>query len=241
MQNESEFDASIVIPAFNEEKYIKNCLESISKLDTKLNYEVILVDNNSSDQTVSIAKSFQDILNIRIVKESRQSRGAARAKGFEEAKGEMVLSTDADTILYPDWLDILVGSINTQVLAATTSCKIEDLSPLKNLLLNFIHLTTTIIYGAIFGNSWLFGFSFAISKKVYLEIGGFETNLQAQEDFDLGYRVHKLGKIKFINKPVTFSGRRFKRGLLKGLYAYLRTFIQAFVFKKKNIYLNNPR
>lgn len=199
------------------------------------------MDNNCSDNTVNVAKTFQHKLNIRIIKESKQGRGAARATGFKEAKGEIILSTDADTIVYKDWIDTLTKDIGDKVIATTTSCKITDCSFLTNLVFNSIQPAMTLIYGYIFGNSWLFGFSFAISKSVYEKAGGFDTNLQAQEDFDLGYRVCKLGKIKFINKPVVVSGRRFKKGFLKGLYTYVRTFFQAFILKQKDVYLGNPR
>lgn len=239
--NKGKFPISIVIPAFNEEKSIKDCLNSIVNQSTNLQYEVILVDNNSKDKTVEIAKTFQDKLNIRIIKEIKQGRGAARARGFNEAKGDIILSTDADTIVYPMWIDTLTKDIGDKVIAITTSCKIIDCSFLTNLVFNFIQPTMTLIYGSIFGNSWLFGFSFAISKLVYEKSGGFDTNLQAQEDFDLGYRVCKLGKIKFINKPVIVSGRRFKDGLLVGFYVYIKSFIEVFILKRKNIFLSNVR
>lgn len=241
MVNNERVDISIVIPALDEEKYIKSCLESILHLNTKLNFEVILVDNNCIDATVSIANSFQGKINLRIIKEENPGRGAARSKGFKVARGEIIVSTDADTIVYDSWLETLVDSLNDQVIAVTTSSKIIDSSFLTNLIFNFIQPMMTIVYGFFFGNSWLFGFSFAIYKSIYEKSGGFDIKLQAQEDFDLGYRVSKLGRIKFINKPVLFSGRRFKKGFLRGLYTYAVTFIQAFVFKKKDIYLGNPR
>lgn len=239
--NRGKFQISIVIPAYNEEKSIKDCLNSVVNQSTNLQYEVILIDNNSKDKTVEIAKTFQGKINLRIIEELRQGRGAARARGFDEAKGDIILSTDADTIVYKDWIDTLIKDIGGRVVATTTSCKIIDCSFLTNRVFNFLHPTMTLIYGYIFGSSWLFGFSFAILKSVYEKAGGFDTNLQAQEDFDLGYRVCKLGKIKFINKPVIFSGRRFKEGLLPGFYDYIHSFIQAFVFKNKNVYVDNPR
>lgn len=241
MENKN-IDASIVIPAFNEEAYIKACLESISKLETKLNFEVILVDNNSTDKTVEVAQKFANGINLRIIKESKQGRGAARAIGFKEAQGKIILSTDADATFDPNWLDILVAGIKGKIVATTTTCKITDCSALTNLIFNFIHPAMTVIYGAIFGNCWLFGFSFAIYKSVYDESEGFDPNLQAQEDFDLGYKICKLGKIKFINKqPLIVSGRRFKNGLLAAFYEYISTFITVIILKRKNAYLDNPR
>ncbi|MBI2039598.1 glycosyltransferase family 2 protein [Candidatus Microgenomates bacterium] len=234
---------SVVIPAFNEEKYIENCLFSLLKSEqrTKINYEVILVDNNSTDKTQERALKFKDGINLRIIHEKKQGRGAARARGFKEARGEIILSADSDTIFYPDWVEILVNGIGGQVVAVTTSCKIVDCSALTNAVFNFIQPKLMVFYRLIFGYYWLSGFSFGILKSVYEKSGGFDPSMQAQEDTDLSFRVARLGKIRFINKPVIFSGRRFKDGLVVGLYDYFRSFSEAFILKKKNVHLDNPR
>ncbi len=211
--NNSKPQVSVVIPAYNEEKYIENSLFSLleSEQKTQINYEVILVDNNSSDQTVKLAQKFAKGMNLRIIEESKQGRGIARARGFEEARGEIILSADADTIFYRGWIETLVFAITGNIVAATTSCKITDCSPLTNALVNFTQPKSAFLYRLFFGHYWLAGFSFGISKSVYKASGGFDIGLQAQEDIDLSFRVAKLGKIKFINKPVIFSGRRFKQ------------------------------
>lgn len=232
---------SIVIPAYNEEKYLSLALQSLTNLQTKKSFEVIVVDNNSSDNTAQLAKSFQDKLNLRVILEKKQGRGAARKKGFDEAKGRIIVSLDADTKVYPDWLDILTDPLLDGVVATTTSCKIIDCSSLTNVIFNFIQPKAMALYRIFSGHYWLSGFSFAILKSVYHKSGGFDPGLQAQEDLDLSFRVAKLGKIKFVNKPVIFSGRRFKDGLLVGFYDYVRSFAEAFIFKKKSVYLDNPR
>ncbi len=234
---------SVVIPAYNEEKYIENSLHSLqcAEQKTKINYEVILVDNNSSDRTVSIAQKYATEMNLRIIKETKQGRGTARARGFKEAKGDIILSADADTIFYPGWIDTLTSALKSGIAASTTSCKIIDCSPLTNLLFNLTQPKAAFLYRLFIGHYWLAGFSFGITKSVYEKSGGFDTALQAQEDIDLTFRVAKLGEIKFINKPVIFSGRRFKDGFFSGIYEYIQTFIEAFILKKRNVYLDNPR
>ncbi|MDD5147577.1 MAG: glycosyltransferase [Candidatus Daviesbacteria bacterium] len=242
--NNSNPKVSIVMPAFNEEKYIENSLFSLleSEQRTEISYEVILVDNNSSDQTVKLAQKFAKGMNLRIFKEDRQGRGIARARGFDEARGEIILSADADTIFYQGWVETLVSALKDGVVATTTPCKITDCSSLTNALFNFTQPRIASFYRLFSGHYWLAGFSFGILKTIYQRSGGFNTSLQAQEDIDLSFRVAKLGKIKFINKPVIFSGRRFKKGLWIGLYEYIQTFVEAFVFRKeKNVYLDNPR
>lgn len=239
----SSLNVSVVIPAYNEEKYIENSLRSLQRAEqkTKKNYEVILVDNNSSDRTVKIAQKYVTGMNLRIVKEARQGRGIARARGFKEAKGDIILSADADTIFFPGWIDTLTSVLKDGIAASTTSCRIVDCSPLTNILFNLTQPKAAFLYRVFIGHYWLSGFSFGITKSVYEKSGGFDTALQAQEDLDLTFRVAKLGKIKFINKPVIFSGRRFKDGLFAGLFEYIQTFIEAFIFKKRDVYLDNPR
>lgn len=239
----SEVEVSVVIPAFNEEKYIEDTLFSLLKSEQKtdINYEVILVDNNCTDNTIERALKFKKGMKLRIIHEKKQGRGAARARGFEQAKGEVILSADADTIFYKGWIEELVSQIKGEVVAVTSSCKVADSSFATNTLINFIQPKAMVLYKLIFGHFWLSGFSFGILKSVYQAAGGFDVNLPAQEDIDLGFRVAKLGKIKFINKPVVFSARRFKQGLLAGIYEYLKTFLEVVFLKQKNVYLDNHR
>lgn len=239
----SKIQVSVVIPAYNEEKYIENTLFSLLKSEqkTNINYEVILVDNNCTDNTIKRALKFKKGMKLRIIHEKKQGRGAARARGFEQTKGEVILSADADTIFYTGWIEELVSQIKGEVVAVTSSCKATDSSFATNTLINFIQPKAMVLYKLIFGHFWLSGFSFGILKSVYQVAGGFDVNLPAQEDIDLGFRVAKLGKIKFINKPVVFSARRFKQGLLVGIYEYLKTFLEVVFLKQKNVYINNPR
>ena len=94
---------TIIIPAYNEENYIGVCLESISRQTVKPD-EVILVDNNSTDATVKIARSYSF---VKIVHEPHQGRYAARQKGFEAASSVLIGQIDADTRLWPNWTQVV--------------------------------------------------------------------------------------------------------------------------------------
>ena len=237
----TKFTVSVVIPAYNEEKYLAQTLESLVEQKTDYDFEVVVVDNNSHDQTAQVALSFKNRLNIRVISEKKQGRGPARKRGFDQALGEIIVSLDADTIVYPDWLKVLVNNLKGETIATTTSCKIDDCSYFTRTIFNFFEPKVMILLRLLFGHFWLAGFSFAMLRSDYVKSGGFDPTLQAQEDLDLSLRVAKLGKIKFINQPVIFSGRRFKQSLLKGLYQYIATFIEAFFLNKKDIYLSNVR
>lgn len=91
---------SIVIPVYNEEDHLGACLEAIAA-QTDKPYEVIVVDNNSSDATVAVAARFPF---VKLLHESRQGVVFARDRGFNAAQGDIIGRTDGDSILAPDWV-----------------------------------------------------------------------------------------------------------------------------------------
>jgi glycosyltransferase involved in cell wall biosynthesis len=93
---------SLAIPCYNEEKNLPLLLESIDKLNYPRNdFEIIIIDNNSVDKTVEIAKKFGV---DKIVKEEKQGLTYARQRGFLSAEGEIICCIDADCQLPVDWL-----------------------------------------------------------------------------------------------------------------------------------------
>src|SRR5664280_2479526 len=95
---------TVVIAAFNEEKDLPKCLTAITTQDfPKDDYEIIVVDNNSTDKTVEIAKSF----GAKVIQEAKQGNTFAVKKGMDSATGEIIANTDADTVVFPDWLSTI--------------------------------------------------------------------------------------------------------------------------------------
>jgi glycosyltransferase involved in cell wall biosynthesis len=90
---------SLVIPVYNEQKHIAACLRAISKLDV-IPYEVIVIDNLSTDKTVEVVKKYSFVT---LIKEDTQGVVFARDRGFNYASGDIIGRIDADTILPPDW------------------------------------------------------------------------------------------------------------------------------------------
>jgi glycosyltransferase involved in cell wall biosynthesis len=234
---------SVVVPAYNEEALLPACLDSLAAQKTKYDYEVLVVDNNSTDDTNKIAKSYQDKMNIKVILEKKKGRGVARHTGFSKAKGQIILSTDADTIVPHNWIEkIIVPLVNDQVVAVTGPCQTDDLEWLQKNIFNFFQPFSMYLYRLLMHHYWLSGFNFAIRKDVYEQCGGFDTNLNAQEDIELGFRVMKLGKIIFLRDlSVNFSGRRFEDGFWEGFSQYLQTFFKFLILKDKGIVLKDVR
>lgn len=234
---------SVVIPAYNEEEYIGRCLESLVRQNTNMKFEVIVVDNGSTDGTVRIAETFHDRLALSVAHEEMKSRGAARGKGFSLAKGDIILSTDADTEVPSDWIERMTEAFsNARVVATTGTCHIEDQSALSNSIFNMIQPIAMVLHRMVFGAYWLTGSNFAIRKSTYRESGGFDASRKSQEDTELGHRVKKLGVIRIIRSAsVRTSGRRFKKNIIVGLLDYAINFIKQYALRIKNLDMDDVR
>ncbi|HEX5448035.1 MAG TPA: glycosyltransferase family A protein, partial [Candidatus Saccharimonadales bacterium] len=91
---------TIVIPAYNEENYLGACLDSIAE-QSVMPDRVIVVDNNSTDKTVEIAKSYDF---VRVITETNQHQSFAQATGFDAARSDILGRIDADTVLPVEWV-----------------------------------------------------------------------------------------------------------------------------------------
>src|SRR5512139_3857761 len=95
---------SVVVPSYNEEKNIAACLESLSNQTiARDEYEIIVVDGNSKDRTREIAAQYADLVFI----QTSRKVGGARNDGAQKAKGEILATTDADSIIPRDWLEVI--------------------------------------------------------------------------------------------------------------------------------------
>jgi glycosyltransferase involved in cell wall biosynthesis len=125
-----ELTLTLVIPVYNEQRYIKACLEAIAN-QSRMPDEVLVIDNNSTDKTVQIASRFPF---VRIIKESTQGLIAARNCGFNSAKSDILARIDADTVLNKDWVRGVVHQLSTQPnVVALTGHAVAETFPRLNL------------------------------------------------------------------------------------------------------------
>lgn len=124
---------SVVIPAYNREKLIERTLSSVLDQTFK-DYEIILVDDGSSDRTIEIVKSISE--NIEIIQKSNGGVGSARNAGIREAKGEYIAFLDSDDMWFPWTLETYAKAIELYKPARLFSYfieakNIEDLNNIK--------------------------------------------------------------------------------------------------------------
>lgn len=228
---------SVVIPAYNEEQHIGRALTALVNQETKISFEVIVVDNGSTDQTMQVAQQFFAKLNLKIISESRRGRGAARAAGFSLAQGDIIYSTDADTQTPPNWLSAFIGAFeDTQVVAVSGTCAINDCSERTNKLFNWLQPQYMRAYRLFFRHYWLTGSNCAIRKSAYIKAKGFDPLIRDLEDIELGFRLTKHGRIAFMPTNVVITaGDRFQNGVWSGSWPYVRVFVQRFVLMRKSV------
>lgn len=202
---------SIVIPAYNEEKYISKTLESIKKLEKgDFGVEVLIVNAESTDKTPEVAKSYgAQVLNV-----EHRGIGYARQKGIEFAKGEIIAFTDADTIVPKDWLIRHVNMLKQKnVVCSWGGFKFTD-GVFPNLqFANYIQPIFIYLFDKIFGKPIASGQNMAFWKDKALSVGGFDENILVMEDTDLAMRMTKIGKVIYQPNLVIYtSGRRSNEG-----------------------------
>jgi len=153
---------SVVIPAYNEEKLIGACLKALTH-QTEPADEIIIVDNNCTDNTLKIAKHYP----VRIIHEKIQGISYARNADFDAAKYELIGRIDADTIVGPTWVETVKKSFSEpQILAVTGSAYFRGLGWDK--LTERIH--TFLFYDVLHvlhGHYLLFGSNMAIRKSAW--------------------------------------------------------------------------
>jgi glycosyltransferase involved in cell wall biosynthesis len=106
---------TVVIPTYNRANYLSNCLDSLVSQDyPKEDFEVIVIDDGSLDETKKIAESFQDKLDLRYFFQDHQGVSLARNKGIDEARGEVVVFFDDDALAQWDWLSSIKEIMKTE-------------------------------------------------------------------------------------------------------------------------------
>lgn len=204
---------SVIIPTYNEQRFIGGCLQSILQQEfPRSQYEIIVADSQSSDGTAEIAARLADnVLTI-----PRKGIGHARNAGAQKAVGEILLFVDADVTLEPDFLSRLCNAFageprqshphegvarnhdspftisDSPVVAVSGRAIPAD----GNLFARFVYHATYVLVRVFlwFGLPLFPGLCVAYRRADFEAVGGFREDFGISEDLDLSRRVSKLGR-----------------------------------------------
>lgn len=214
---------SVVVPVRNEEKMLPRFLKSLKKQDfPKQDFEVIIVDNNSSDNTVNIAKDF----GATVVYESRQGIPYARDTGTRRAKGEIIIGTDSDCLFPRNHLTKVYQHFtnNPHLVGLSGSVYMPDAPRVVSISVKILsaygHISSRILKTATV--CWAPNFSFR--KQAFNKCGGYDLerpllklglNSHVTDEYSMSDRLMATGGKVLFDKNIILqtSGRRFKNRL----------------------------
>ncbi|MCW4033369.1 MAG: glycosyltransferase [Candidatus Bathyarchaeota archaeon] len=192
---------SIIIPTLNEEKIIRNTLKALREQMCK-NFEIIVVDANSTDATRKEATNYAD--KILVVKKRR--RQYQMNVGAEQAIGKYLIFLYADTILPSSCLKRIKDYvIELMVICGGGKIRFTPNRPRYIVLKKFREFVCRLL--TIFGTSpFLF-----VRRDIFVKLGGFNENI-GEEGLDLCKRAKRLGKVILTDIEIEVSARRFEKG-----------------------------
>lgn len=231
-------EVSVVMPAYNEEASILKTLYCLSQSVTQRSVEVIVVNNNSKDNTEAIVNSTGALC----IKETKQGITPARNAGLAAARGKYVLNADADTIYPPDWIEEMVKPLESDAVTAVYGrfAFIPTGSTGRGAYFFYEYLADAMRWvNKKFKEEAVnvYGFNSGFKRAQGLEVDGFDHPPQANEDGWLALKLRdkgygKLYYVTSLRALVWTTDRRIQLdgGLWKG-----------FVKRIKRIVTNNSK
>lgn len=209
------YKVSVILPTYNRGKYVVEAVESVLR-QTYNNYEIIIVDDGSTDTTEDILKRFvKNNNNIQYIKQSNKGHAGARNTGLLAASGDLIAFIDSDDIWLPEKLEEQVKECEKDPDVNLVYCNVYGFSEHKKPEVRDPQLTEDQLKdysGYIFDNLFyrkiiITTTTVLIRKKCIDSVGMFDENLTrcGSEDRDLFLRILWKSKAKYINKPLVLS------------------------------------
>lgn len=212
---------SVVIPAHNEELFLPLCLSSMRKQDFDQPYEVIVVDNASTDQTARIARHF----GARVIAEPIPGLSRSCKIGFDHARAPIIARTDADTIVPRNWLSRIHETFaqDPRLVGLT-----GPVYPLEANVIERIFFYPACLLWMLFERAMGSGYFYANMAArtwAYKTCGGFDPTMKFGEDAYIGKKLSKIGNVRIVFSCFIFASARRIRA--HGLVHYLLHYVFA--------------
>jgi len=232
---------SLIIPVLQESKILEKHLQKFPvELRDKYNFEMIVSDGGSTDDTVDIAKKFADSI-VTHNSPKRQTISEGRNNGANNANSDIFVFLNADTIPVNiiDFLNLILEFKNEKLsyknfdaLACYVS-SFPDEEQLKDKIFYTLHNNYVKLLNAI-GMGMGRGECQVVKKSAFIKAGGYNNEIVAGEDFDLYKRISSIGRVKFERRLHVYeSPRRFRKyGYIRTISYWLINSISVMIYKK---------
>lgn len=219
MQQNTLPKVSVVIPIYNEERFIDSCLNALSQ-QTNKPYEIIVVNNNCTDNSLQIISKYKD---VKVINEPKQGLSYARNKGYSFASGDIIARLDADTIIYKNYVSWLQDFyIHNNNVAVSSYCKLRtEIMPFSSKIGSWCYFGYTESY---LGHKVLFGALMAFQKKYWHKIEPLLINddSMVHEDQDISLALASIGVPAVHNKTFVASVNAEKPQHISTFHNYVK-------------------
>ena len=219
---------SVVIPAYNEEELLLPLLQSLRE-QTYRDFEVIVIDNNSTDKTATVARHF----HARVITEYKQGYVHALNRGIKDARGTILAITDADSLPDADWLMAIADSFkDPEVIALTGHAKFDINSAILRYMSEYAYLFFTRL-NFLIGKPHTAGFNLAFKRAYSKKIGILDPAYHIGADVYMGLALKKHGKVIFSKKAIVkTSSRRWQKEAVKSFSQYSAAYLYTVWFHR---------
>lgn len=210
-------NVTVVIPAFNAERFIEETLDCLLTQTYPID-EILIIDDRSSDRTVSIVEQYEKRHSVvRLIRqETNQGGSAARNRGLTEARNEWVFFMDADDTMHPDLLRLEIEQLKENLHLNPAPVLVhpayQQTDEAGELIESSTYLGKQTAFDETFGsllvrNHIITPSGLLVNREAALSIGGFKKNLRMIEDTDFILRLSRIGHFVYVNKPYLYFRR----------------------------------
>jgi cellulose synthase/poly-beta-1,6-N-acetylglucosamine synthase-like glycosyltransferase len=246
---EYEPEVSVIVPCYNEQDNISECLDAVYSLDyPKEKLEVIIVDDGSSDSTVRVieyySKTHKEAKRMILLKGNHEGKSASLNLGIKKASNEIILTLDADTIVEKESLKRLVRPFSDKKVGATNGSFIPSnkgslLGIFQNIEYSYYNLVKKN-FSSIFNNGiWFFGAFTCYRKEALKKIGFFKKDSMT-EDMDASLEMYSK-KYRLINVYDAIGYTIVPSGLISFFRQRTRWWIGGLQAMNKNLHILSER
>lgn len=195
---------SIIVPTFNGARRIEACLDALVRQSTTRSFEIVVVDDGSTDGTSLVVNRSP---TVRLIHQANAGPAAARNRGARAARGSIILFTDDDCVPAPNWLEAMLAPfIDPEVMGAKGAYRTRQ----TRLVSRFVQIEYEDRYRLMRRESnidFIDTYSAAFRRDRFLEMGGYDTSfpVACAEDVELSYRMSARGwKLKFVPDAIVY-------------------------------------
>lgn len=189
-------EASVIIPMYNSQMTIRQTLAGLES-QTNKNFEIIIVDDGSTDSSHTVVKEFIKrgmLLPVDIIRQKNSGASAARNAGAARAHAKVIIFLDSDCIVPENWIQVMTETLKGNVAGCNCVCKVKNA---QSLIARYVDYEVSRRHERMIGknvNALSTG-SASFIKSIFEEAGGFDISYTAAsgEDFDLCFKIRDKG------------------------------------------------